>query len=199
MEFEDMKKIWDSQNNEQVYAINEQALHQRVIKKNIAAKKNANMFEIGMVIICIFLDIFYLSETVIFLVRTGFDHFTINLAQVLILLVVTVYIFKDRKERLKKAGQSSGSILDDLNQALRTMDYEIRRQKNMIWWYFMPIVVVMLLNLFITSGTYSLAVILVLVVSVSLALTVQRFSMRPLSFKKGNLLSLKKLLMDSEN
>ena len=32
MEFEDMKKIWDEQNNENIYAINESELHRRVIR-----------------------------------------------------------------------------------------------------------------------------------------------------------------------
>ena len=33
MEFDELKKIWDSQNNEVLYAINEKALHDRIRTK----------------------------------------------------------------------------------------------------------------------------------------------------------------------
>src|SRR4051812_47574418 len=33
MEFDEMKKIWDSQNNEPLYAINEKALYNRILSK----------------------------------------------------------------------------------------------------------------------------------------------------------------------
>src|SRR6187399_266074 len=38
MEFDEMKKVWDVQNNEPVYGINEQALHRRIL-----AKKNTGL------------------------------------------------------------------------------------------------------------------------------------------------------------
>ena len=33
MEFDELKQVWDSQNNELLYAINEQALHNRILSK----------------------------------------------------------------------------------------------------------------------------------------------------------------------
>ena len=38
MEFEDLQKIWDTQNNKPMYVINEEALHRRILsKKNKAS------------------------------------------------------------------------------------------------------------------------------------------------------------------
>ena len=45
MEFEDMKKIWDEQNNENIYAINESELHSRVIRNKKRVRRMVNKFE----------------------------------------------------------------------------------------------------------------------------------------------------------
>src|SRR5258706_4462941 len=45
MEFEDMKKIWDTQNNETLFVINEQAMHKRILSKRASANHIANISE----------------------------------------------------------------------------------------------------------------------------------------------------------
>ncbi len=45
MEFEEMKKIWNTQNKKNIYVFDEEALHRRVIKKNIGVKRMANIDE----------------------------------------------------------------------------------------------------------------------------------------------------------
>ena len=39
MEFEELKKIWDTQNNQPMYAINEEALHNRILTKKRKTNK----------------------------------------------------------------------------------------------------------------------------------------------------------------
>ncbi len=46
MEFEEMKKIWDSQNNEPLYGINEKALHNRILSKKKQAYHITNISEL---------------------------------------------------------------------------------------------------------------------------------------------------------
>jgi len=39
MEFKEMKKIWDTQNDEALYVINEDALHRRIKAKKMGTKR----------------------------------------------------------------------------------------------------------------------------------------------------------------
>ncbi len=83
MEFEDMKKIWDEQNNENIYAINESELHRRVIRKKNRVKRMINKFEWTLLIamICCGLlatimgilhnQLFKLADTLIFFLVQG--------------------------------------------------------------------------------------------------------------------------------
>ena len=126
-----MKKIWDSQNNEHIYAIDEQALHRRVIKKNIHIKRMANCSEWGLLIIMLSVALFMIIE--------GFlDNQLYQLPQGAVILVVVGYIYRDRVRRLKREGQSDASLLGDLEQALRVIDYQIKRQRTFLWWFLLP-------------------------------------------------------------
>ena len=50
MEFDEMKKVWDSQNNESLFAINEKALHNRILTKQRAAHHITNVSELLWII-----------------------------------------------------------------------------------------------------------------------------------------------------
>ena len=51
MEFDELKQVWDSQNNELLYAINEQALHNRILSKKKQAYHITNVSELLMIIV----------------------------------------------------------------------------------------------------------------------------------------------------
>ena len=51
MEFEEMKKIWDSQNNEPLYAINEKALHNHIMSKKKTGYHITNTSELLLIIV----------------------------------------------------------------------------------------------------------------------------------------------------
>ena len=80
MEFEEMKKIWDTQNNEPMYAINEAALHQRIRAKRNRAKWNADFTEVGLVVIAIAVSGF------LFIKNRGGDNLYAFLPAIAILL-----------------------------------------------------------------------------------------------------------------
>ena len=50
MEFDEIKKIWDSQNKEYMYAINEQALHNRILTKKNKATRTTDVSELLLMI-----------------------------------------------------------------------------------------------------------------------------------------------------
>lgn len=51
MEFDEIKKIWDAQNNQPLYVIDEKALHNRIQSKMKDVLLRANVNEWGVIII----------------------------------------------------------------------------------------------------------------------------------------------------
>ena len=192
MEFEEMKKIWNAQDNEQVYAIDEQALHRRVMKKNAGIKRMANFSEWGLLIISLGLALFMFVEAI-------FDNELYSIPQGVIFLIVATYIYWDRRKRLRSEGQSDHTLLGDLEQAIRTIDHHIKRQRNMVWWFMLPAAVTVLIN---SAFTYQgkpwwlwPAVILSFVLSYWIVEKELRCKLLP---KRKNLESLRNLLIETE-
>ena len=132
MEFEEMKKIWDEQKNENIYAINESELHRRVIRKKNRVKRMINKFELTLLIAMICCGL--LATTMGILHSQWY-----KLADAFIFFLIAGYIFKSRQERIKYEGQSNLSLLDDLEQTIRSLDYHAKRQKYFVLWYMLPI------------------------------------------------------------
>ena len=131
MEFEEMKKIWDEQNNENIYAINESELHRRVIRKKNRVKRMINKFELTLLIAMIFCG---LLTTIMGILHNQWYKLT----NALIFFTIAGYIYKSRQDRIKYEGQSNLSLLDDLEQTLRSLDYHAKRQKYFVLWYMLP-------------------------------------------------------------
>ncbi len=192
MEFEEMKKIWDAQNNEQIYAINEQALHRRVTRKNIGIKRMANINEWGMLIISLLLALFMIIKGIL-------DNEIYKFPQGAIFLIVAGYIYWDRKKRLKDEGHSDRTLLGDLEQAIRTIDYQIRRQRNFLWWFLMPAAVSILINTTFSYKGKSWWVWPFVVASFALSYWLVKKELRcKILPKRKNLDSLRNLLVGTE-
>jgi len=63
MEFDELKKIWDSQNNEPLYGFNEKALHNRILSKKRQAYHITNISEFLGIIANISAGAFILGVT----------------------------------------------------------------------------------------------------------------------------------------
>ena len=139
MEFEDMKKIWDEQNNENIYTINESELHLRLIRNKRKIKRMINGFELTCLIAMICCG---LLAAVMGILHNQFY----KLANAFIFLMVAGYIYKSRLDRIKYEGLSNLSLLDDLEQAIRSIDYHAKRHKYFIIWYILPVFITIIVN-----------------------------------------------------
>lgn len=138
MEFEDMKKIWDTQNNEALYAINEQALHNRVLSK----KKNAGHITNVSELISIFVNGF--SGVFIFILgwtKPGGNLFLYLMASWM--LITMFYMIISRIRRQRDGKKFDRTLLGDLNYALATATYQVRISRLMRW-NNLPIVIFLL-------------------------------------------------------
>lgn len=127
-----MKKIWDSQNNESVYAINEEALHRRVKAKKKGAGRIANLNEIGLMLINGATAIFLLIDAIV----DGegfFDYLGVS-----IMTLTVVYIYTTRFKRKKSEQQFDRTVLGELDHAIARMSSIIKLGSTMVWWYLLP-------------------------------------------------------------
>ena len=143
MEFEEMKKIWDTQNNEPIYAINEQALHRRILKKNVGIKRMANISEWALLFISLVVALVMIAKGIL-------DNEAYKLPQGVLFLMVAGFICWGRYRRIRIQGSSDGTLLGDLEQAIRTIDYHIKRERNFVWWFLLPAVASVVINFFYT-------------------------------------------------
>lgn len=63
------------------------------------------------------------------------------------LLMIALYIFTGRLRRKKLENRFDRTMLGDLEQAIHSTGYEIRRAKTFFWWYLLPLGIPTLLNM----------------------------------------------------
>lgn len=138
MEFDEMKKIWDAQNNQPLYTIDEKALRNRIQRK----KNNflVNIVEwmliisyLGAVILCVGRNPFKPGAN-IFLYLAGAWMFAI-----------VVYLVVIRIRRIKASRRFDRSIHGDLDHAIFLISYQMR-VSQIIRWNFIPLGAIMILS-----------------------------------------------------
>ena len=127
MEFEEMQKIWDTQNNQPLYTINEEALHNRIV-----TKKSQSIHIAGF------------SEWLLMIVNmaAGAFIFGTNWVQhnwVFMYLLAAwmfgsaIYVLVSRLRRLKDQQRFDRTMLGDLQHALAAASYQVRLAQIMRW------------------------------------------------------------------
>lgn len=144
MEFEEMKKIWDTQTNRPLYVINEDALHNRIRSKLRSSVRMNDTNDFGLILVA-------LVTSVILLLIQGLSIWNIITSAVLIL--VAVYVLVSRMGRIKQEQQFDRSMLGELGHAISGIDYEIRRSRTIMWWFILPVTIPAAIKLFQSDAT----------------------------------------------
>ena len=124
MEFDEIKKIWDTQTNEPLYVIDEKALPNRIQSDRNGERRLANMREWSTIL-------FYLGTVGLML---GFDHFIPIKQGANIIVYLTaawmfgtvVYMLVSRTRRIKASRRFDRSISGDLDHAIWLAGYQMR-------------------------------------------------------------------------
>ncbi|MDW3195605.1 MAG: hypothetical protein R8G66_24730 [Cytophagales bacterium] len=146
MEFEEMQKIWDNQNQRPLYAIDEDALRRRIHAKSRKASLASNVNEIGLIAISI------ITFIIIVIKNIGNDN-PYAYPPVIILLLTSVYIYIGRIKRKKKESQFDRTMLGELDHALYNSEYEIRRARTFPLWYLIPVSIPAMLNMYMNDAS----------------------------------------------
>jgi small-conductance mechanosensitive channel len=146
MEFEELQKIWDTQNNAPLYVINEKALHNRIIAKKSQASHIANTSEWILIIVNTAVGIYILTTS-----SARRDHNVFIYALSAWMFLTALYAIVSRVIRLRRQPRYDRSMIGDLQHALGTAAYQVRLSHAMRL-SIIPLVLLMLLS-FWQKGT----------------------------------------------
>ena len=186
MEFDEMKKIWDAQNNQPLYVIDEQALHHRIQSKMSGVIHISNMSEWSLMLVnlaagCILLALnpFKAGANIFMYLESAWMFGTV------------VYVVVNRIRRIKAGRRFDRSIHGDLDHAIAVAGYQVRLSR-VIRWNLLPMAAIM-----IGSGWEAgklLKVSMVILLSYALAFYVGAIEQRVNKKRKRELLVLKEKL-----
>jgi len=142
MEFEEMKKIWDEQNKEPIYGINETALHNRILSKQKQGLHITRISEILGIVAYAVAGIVVLAVN-IFKQSPGIFMFILSAW----MLISASYILVSRIRRINADHRFDRSLQGDLSYAISVASYQVRFSW-LVRWNIIPIGLIIILGMF---------------------------------------------------
>lgn len=190
MEFDELKKIWDSQTKEPLWVINENALHKRIQAKKGQAQHITTISELllifvnmGMGGIVLGLTIFKGSHNLFMYLMGGW------------MLATALYVLASRIRRLQGENTFDRSMLGELNHALSMASYQVGLS-GLMRWNILPIGVLCLLSIW--EGGKSVWLLVCLLIFFVLVYFASGWEHRIYKGKKRELEGLQKKLQEEE-
>jgi hypothetical protein len=128
MEFDEIRKIWDAQNNQPLYVIDEKALHKHIQSKRKSALLYANINEWMLIIT-------YFSAGILLIVLNYVRH-GVNIfmyVEAAWMLATVAYVVAHRFRRISSSRRFDRSIHGDLDHAISIANYHIHLARIMNW------------------------------------------------------------------
>jgi hypothetical protein len=191
MEFEEIKKIWDMQNNEALYVINEKALHNRILSKKKSAGHIANFTEL--------LTIFVHTGTGLVVLGIALFKSASNLFMYLMAgwaFITALYLLVSRIRRMQREDRFDRSMLGDLNHALANANYQVSLS-GILRWNVLPMGILLLFG-FWETGKLSVWVVVAMVIFFALTHYAGGWEHRIYKNKKRELEMLQQKLENEE-
>jgi len=125
-----MKKIWDAQKGEALYAIDEKALHNQVIVKKKKSAQKADKLELTLISSLLFASgmVWYAI-----IVKSSYEMAQIIFASLLLFAAVAILI--SRRKRMRWQDSFENSMLGDLEQGLANASYQVKLSKAVAFLY----------------------------------------------------------------
>jgi uncharacterized membrane protein YobD (UPF0266 family) len=127
MRFEEMKKIWDDQNKEHVFAIDEKQLHQNIEEKKRKSSALVSKIEIMLIVVNSLASSTIIGLNVVQRKGNIFEN-----AMALLMLATAIYIIFRRAHRLKNENRFDRTMLGDLDHAISNATYQAQLSYGML-------------------------------------------------------------------
>jgi hypothetical protein len=141
MEFEELQKIWDSQSEKPLYAIDEKALHNRILLKKKQAYHISNISELLVILVN--------SGAGCFILALNLSNQNGNVAIYVLaawMFASALYVLVSRISRIRGESQFDRSLRGDLSHAISMAMYQVRLSQLMRW-NILPIGILSLLGI----------------------------------------------------
>ena len=128
MEFEELRKIWDAQNDQPLYAINEKAMYNLILSKKKQAHHITNISELLIIIVYFITGSFVLGMNL-------FDQSS-NISMYVLsawMLGSALFMLVNRVRRIKGGNQFERSMSGELDHAISVATYQVRISQIMLW------------------------------------------------------------------
>ncbi len=190
MEFDELQKIWNSQTNEPLWVINENALQKRILAKKKQASHIANFSELllifvnaGAGIFVLGLNLFKRPESLVMYTMAAWMFST------------ALYIWASRIRRLKNETKFDRSMLGELKHAIEMATYQVRLS-GLMRWNIVPIGALSLLGIW--EGEKSIWIAVGILLFAALTYFAGGWEHRIYLAKKREMESLQKKLLHEE-
>ncbi len=128
MEFEDMQKIWDSQNQQHLYTINETAMYNYIASKKKKTFHIANVSELSLITINLVTGSVLLAMS-----ASNWQMMFFPVLTAAWMYITAAYVLIHRIGRRKSDKQFDKSIFGNLTNAISTATYQLRLSMIMRW------------------------------------------------------------------
>jgi len=191
MEFDEMKMIWDSQNNELLYGINEKALHNRILSKKKQAQHITNISELLLIVVNICVGCLIFGMTLF--KQSGSVYMYISSAW---MFASGAYVLLKRIRRIRGNNRFDRSMHGDLNYAISIASYQVSLSQ-LGRWNILPIGIFIFLG--ILEGGKSIWIAVGTVMLLALANYVAGWEHNFYKGRKRELEILQNKLVESDN
>ena len=172
MEFEEMQVIWDSQREQEMYAIDVDAIHRKIKRKARKVERDMSLNEIGLMVICVFTSLDLLRDPVI--EQTDYHQIFGSV----VMLCVAAWMLMKRLARLKMRSQFDSTLTGDLDRAIAESKAQLTLGRTFHLWFLLPAASIMLVSILAKSENQRPSIILGLCFCFALALGVVHLGIR---------------------
>ncbi len=146
MDFEEMKVIWDSQTEQPLYVLDQEALHNAVRRKGRCIEKSVKGFEGVMIGILLVVAVVLVGKRVLSEPAWTTPMVIGAALTLLVAIVAAINLALTRARRLKGEQVYDQSLLGDLDRAISRVDYQVARLRNSHSWFLVPLAAMTGLN-----------------------------------------------------
>lgn len=161
MEFEEIQDLWDRQNDEELFTIDETALHNAIKRKSKSVTRWLVLLEWMMIVVNIVVAVVLLVDAF----REGGPDY--QYVVVAMYVAYSLYAFVRHLNRRQEEVRFEETVLGELNRAIWRVDYLIRFGRYLPLWYLLPLALAGSVSLYLSSTSWWKAALLLLLVPAS--------------------------------
>ena len=133
MDFDELQVIWNKQNNEKMYAINENVLYNHIKHKGQSVSLKLNIQEFVLMGCNLFAGI----QLTVSALKSGSTSLKLFLSA--FYLAFAIYGVIRHFTRRKDERPFDHTLLGELDKAIWQIDYLMQQNRNLIRWYILPL------------------------------------------------------------